>query len=282
MRSTGCVSRRQKASIDLARVTTFSELLASAARGGHGALSVAIPANWMQGRTTYGGLTAALCLQAAKPLADSKPIRSAQIAFVGPTGGEVTATPLLLRSGKNATFVSVRMTGSEGVVAEAIFAFGAPRQSQLGFVDLPAPQVLEPRSGVSFFRSDGPGPAFARNFELQLMAGGPPVSGAAVGDFTLWMRHRDPAIQIDDIALLGLADVPPPAVMPMLKTPGPLSSMTWMAEFLTDEIATQDGWFLARHFAQNAHQGYSSQAMQLWNQAGQAVMIGRQTIAIFA
>jgi hypothetical protein len=43
------------------------------------------PANWLQGRTIYGGLSVALALQAA--LRDGPtglpPLKSAQIAFVG-------------------------------------------------------------------------------------------------------------------------------------------------------------------------------------------------------
>jgi hypothetical protein len=52
-----------------------------------------------QGRTTYGGCSAALCLEAAKRLlrdqrhsagaAELPPLRSAQVAFVGPAGGDV-------------------------------------------------------------------------------------------------------------------------------------------------------------------------------------------------
>ena len=85
----------------------------------------------------------------------------------------------------------------------------------------------------------------------------------------------------DILGLVAIADAPPPAAMSMFKAPARISSMTWMAEFLTDEITTRDGWFLARHVAETARHGYSSQAMTLWNANGQPVMVGRQTIAIF-
>jgi len=57
--------------------------------------------------------------------------------------------------------------------------------------------------------------------------------------------------------------------------------MTWMAEFLTDEITTTEGWFLAHHEAQATKDGYSSQSMRLWNRSGEPVLIGRQTVAVF-
>lgn len=240
-----------------------------------------IPDTWMQGRTTYGGLTAALCLEAAMLLAPGMPVRSAQVAFVGPVGGPVTCTPTLLRQGKNTVFVSVRMAGTEGVAAEAIFAFGVARPSALSFANLPAPAVTAPDETPSYFGDNPNRPNFTRNFNMRMAAGTRPISGSDTGDVSIWMRHVDPAAPTDAIALLAIADAPPPAAMSMFTAPARISSMTWMAEFLTDDITTQDGWFLARHVAETAHDGYSSQAMTLWNSAGDPMMIGRQTIAIF-
>ncbi len=234
----------------------------------------------MQGRTTYGGLTAALCLHAAEPLSGDKPLRAAQIAFVGPASGVLTSTPTLLREGKNTSFVSVRMTGDEGVVAEAIFTFGAARESVLAFTELPMPDVPPADAVPDFFRGDRR-PQFSHQFEVKLAKGAPPVSGASEADLHLWMRHGDPDAKTDAAALLALGDAPPPAALSMLSAAARISSMTWMAEFLTDSLTTTDGWFLARHTAQTAAQGYSSQAMRMWSASGAPIMIGRQTIAIF-
>ena len=56
--------------------------------------------DWLQGRTAYGGASAAVALMAAKTAyPDLPPLRSVQIAFVGPLAGDVTATPALLRRG---------------------------------------------------------------------------------------------------------------------------------------------------------------------------------------
>ena len=215
------------------------------------------------------------------PLAPGMPIRSAQVAFVGPVGGPVTCTPTLLRQGKNTVFVSVRMAGTEGVAAEAIFAFGVARPSALSFANLPAPDVTAPDETPSYFGDNPNRPNFTRNFNMRMAAGTRPISGSDTGDVSIWMRHVDPAAPTDAVALLAIADAPPPAAMSMFTAPARISSMTWMAEFLTDDITTQDGWFLARHVAETARDGYSSQAMTLWNSAGDPMMIGRQTIAIF-
>ena len=68
-----------------------------------GGFATAIPEDWMQGRTSYGGFSAALALEAARGLApDLPPLRSAQVSFVGPLSGEVEVRARMLRRGKNA------------------------------------------------------------------------------------------------------------------------------------------------------------------------------------
>ena len=259
----------------------FTDLLASIAPATGDARSALIPETWMQGRTAYGGLSAALCLEAALPLGNGLPVRAVQVAFVGPVNGKVTCTPQVLRQGKNTVFASVRMTGDDGVLAETIVTFGAARESSLDFMHLPPPDVPQPEAAPPYFRKSGTGPTFAQNFDILLAGGHPPMSGAAEADVSIWMRHKDSRTPDDAVALLALADAPPPAAMSMFTAPGRISSMTWMAEFLTETIETEDRWFLARHTAQTAKNGYSSQQMLMWNKTGAPVMIGRQTIALF-
>ena len=69
---------------------TFTKLVQSMTPENDG-WSVTIPDEWMQGRTTYGGLSAALCLQAVQnQFVDLPELRTAQINFIGPAGGTVT------------------------------------------------------------------------------------------------------------------------------------------------------------------------------------------------
>lgn len=261
-------------------MTTYSELLAGLKRSDDGRVDASVPSDWMQGRTTYGGLTAALCLEAARGLVDDLPLRSAQVAFVGPSGGEVSLKPRLLRRGKNTAFVSVDMTQEQGFASQCIFAFGKARESSLGFQDLPMPDVPGPEEAQSFFR-EGPRPGFTNNFNMKGVLGDAPITGSDKRSIGLWMRHKDEAAPLDATAVLAIADAPPPAALSMLKMPAPISSMTWMAEFLTENITTEDGWFFALHTADTATNGYSSQAMTLWNSKHEPILIGRQTITVF-
>lgn len=261
-------------------MTTYTQLLASLKRGKDGRIDASIPETWMQGRTTYGGLTAALSLEAARDLVDDLPIRSAQVAFVGPVGGDVVIAPKLLRRGKNTAFVTVDVVSEKGIMGHTIFAFGAARDSQLNFAEVSMPDVPDPETAISFFK-EGPRPHFTQNFNMKGVLGGAPITGSDERSIGLWMRHKDEAAPADATAVLAIADAPPPAALSMMKVPGPVSSMTWMAEFLSDDASTDGGWYFALHTADTAKDGYSSQAMTLWNRIGQPIMIGRQTIAVF-
>ncbi|MEO1643379.1 MAG: thioesterase family protein [Pseudomonadota bacterium] len=258
----------------------YTDLINSIAVSDDGFIGVTIPETWMQGRTTYGGLTAAICFEAARKLVHDLPIRSAQVAFVGPVGGVIEAAPRLLRRGKNTAFVSVDLTGENGVAAQCIFAFGKSRESQLNVASVPMPEVPAPETAISFFR-EGPRPGFTQNFNMKGVLGDAPMTGSEKASIGLWLRNKDEATPMDATAVLAIADCPPPAALSMQKTPAPISSMTWMAEFLTETISTTDGWYFALSEAQTARNGYSSQAMTLWNRDGDPILIGRQTIAMF-
>ncbi|MEO0450270.1 MAG: thioesterase family protein, partial [Pseudomonadota bacterium] len=210
------------------------------------------------------------------------PIRSAQVAFVGPVGGDVLIQPTLLRRGKNTAFVSVNITAESGVTAQSIFAFGKAKQSALHFDDMPMPSVPPPDEIKPFFDPERPRPGFTQKFDMLIASGDRPISGSSTISIGLWMRHLDPDTPQDATAVLAIGDAPPPAVMSMFKEPLRISSMTWMAEFMTDDIQTDpEGWFFAQHTAQLAKDGYSSQSMRLWNRQGEPILVGRQTIAVF-
>lgn len=262
-------------------IASYGDVITTFAAAPAGAFAGRVPENWLQGRTFYGGLTAALCLEAVqRAFAALPPLRSAQISFVGPAEGEVSVRSDLLRQGKSVTFVNADLSGESGLAARAVFAFGAARPSMFNRHFTPAPDVPGPEASGPFFPPGIEGPVFARNFDVQLARGGVPMSSSTEHDHFLWVRHRDPAAT-SIAALLALADMPPPAMMPMFPAPARISSMTWSLNFLTDHPWTDDGWWLLESRAENAAEGYSSQDMIVWNRAGEPVIAGRQSVAIF-
>ena len=68
--------------------------------------------------------------------------------------------------------------------------------------------------------------------------------GATEPKMLLWLRHREAGLKSSLVALLALADAPPPAASTMASKPSIISTMTWSVDMLTDTIETDGGWWL--------------------------------------
>lgn len=228
---------------------------------------------WLQGRTAYGRASAAVALMAAKTAyPDLPPLRSVQVAFVGPLAGDVTATPTLLRRGKNSGFIGVDVTSTDGIGLRALFLFMAERESEVRHGDLSITPPTVPESAV--IDGSGIGPGFLRNFEFA--KAGEPLTG----NWLRWVRLKD-RIDLDpDIELVAIADALPPAAMSVAQKWGPISTTTWQLN-LVSAIETRDGWWLLGAELLHAADGSSSQNMTIWNRDGQAVATATQSVALF-
>jgi acyl-CoA thioesterase len=262
--------------------TIFSNITGQMTETADG-LTAPVPANWMQGRTTFGGLSAAMLLRAVQMKhPDLPPLRSALINFVGPVSESPVITTEFLRRGRNVASIEARVTINGQVVCTGSFAFGASQTSGIR-VDATGPSAprpedtepLIPAAAASF------APKFHHNFELLLIEGDRPMSGSDRGYIRAWARHRDPASHNGIVPLLCLADILPPAVFPLFKRLGANSSMTWICNFLDDAPHTKDGWWQVETSLTAARDGYSSQVMRMWNSDGQLVVDGMQSVVIF-
>lgn len=236
---------------------------------------------WKQGRTAYGGLSAALALEGAKRLVnDLPPLRSAQIAFVGPVDGEVRVLPRLLRQGRNAVWVAVELVGDGGVGLVATFVFMRALPSSVSVGSPAAPHDLVSPDGAIPTDSEMR-PAFLQhNFETRYAL---PKARGREADVCLWVRllQRDGLNPESEIMLIG--DALPPAVVPVMQQRGPVSSMTWQINLLGKTVGPgDDGWWLLRSTAEGASDGNSSQSMLLWSCNGTAQAAGTQSVAVFA
>lgn len=240
-----------------------------------------IPDTWAQGQTTYGGLTAALALEATqRRYPDLPPLRSAQVSFIGAAGGRVSLKPSLIRQGRSVAFAQADVVAEKGLATRALFAFGQARESQFDEFLLPAPDLPEPETADPYMR--GPtAPTFTHHFETRLAYGGLPVSGSEHSNHFIWVRYKQPTPN-SLVSLLALADMPPPAFMPRFTTFKPISSLTWMVNFLVEQPEPHgDGWWLLQSRAEHASVGYSSQDMLIWGKDLQPVVAGRQSVAIY-
>lgn len=242
--------------------------------------AVTIPQDWQQGRTTYGGLTAALCVAAAqRAVPDLPKLRSALFSFIGPAGGDVRLEPATLRRGKNTVFMAVNLSGEAGLATQATLVFGAARDSALSHDALAMPACPAPESSPPFFGSFA-GPVFARHFDYRNAGGASPASGGHP-EYRIWLRHTDPALGDSAAALVAIADAPPPAAMALFAQWGPISTITWMIDLFDAPPADGTAWHLLTCSAEKVAHGYSTQHMAMWRADGTPLLIARQNIAIF-
>jgi acyl-CoA thioesterase len=263
-------------------MAAFSSLLAGI-RAEDNIYHVHIPQDWQQGRTTFGGLTAALCLAATgRAIPDLPTLRSAQFTFVGPAGGDVQIAPRLLRKGKSSAFAAAELTAEGSLATHAMLSFGAARQSKYSYRTHPMPNVPAPGTMKALFRSGKP--AFTHHFEAFVAGGQKLVSSATTPELLVWLRHRDLDAMTTLAGVIALGDTLPAAAYTMLSEPVPASSITWSIEIIdatTPQGAPGDAWYLLRSTGEDVREGYSVQDMTLWNENGTLIMLARQTVAIF-
>jgi acyl-CoA thioesterase len=261
-------------------MTPFSTLLASLCADSEDFL-VNPSDDWRQGRTLFGGLSAALCFAACeRAVPDLPPLRAGQIAFVGPSAGESRLVPRIIRRGKSVTFMSCDLI-AEGVVAtRALFVFGGARASVLRDTPSSAPNVPRPQDCPPLFGERGP--TFTQHLNQRFAGGHRPVTAADKGDLLVWVRHLDQEPTNAMAALVALGDALPPASMPRLCEPAPISTMTWGFDLMAPEQVSHGGWYLLHSKDDAVGDGYSGQAMAMWDENGAPVLIGRQSVAVFA
>lgn len=255
-------------------MTSLTALLADARRTESGFVSE-IPPNWLQGRTAYGGLSSALALAAAKQVEpDLPPLRSAQVAFVGPLSGEVTVATTRLRRGRNAAFMQADVVSSAGLGLRATFVFMAPLESSVSVDAAPLAGQRPPSAGAELYT--GPSGFFTGNFNFFDLK-----AAAGPREWLRWGRLIERDGLDPEVELMALGDALPPAAFKLFAQTTPLSSLTWHMNILRPRAATRDGWWLLHAATDAAQNGYSSQRMRMWSADGTLVAEGMQGVAIF-
>ncbi|TBU97668.1 acyl-CoA thioesterase [Phytopseudomonas dryadis] len=262
----------------------FSELL-RAVRQTPDALR--IPADWGQGRASFGGLVAALvyaCMRRQVP-AERAP-RSLAITFVGPVAADVPTRfeAELLREGKAVSQVLGRALQNGEVVALVQGSFGAPRPSSVSVAAAPAPTIKAVTDCQELPYIPQVTPEFTRHLAMRWGLGSMPFTGSSAREMGGWVRFRDQhkPEPIDEAHLLALVDAWPPALLSHLKSPAPGSSLTWTIEFIQPLLAlTTAHWCLYRAEIEHARDGYGHVAAALWADSGELLAISRQTVTVF-
>jgi len=257
-------------------MTALRDILA-ATTAVDGGFRATIPADWLQGRTAYGGLSSALALHAAQGVEpDLPPLRSAQIAFIWPLAGEVTVTASKLRRGRTAAFIQADIVSEAGLGFRATFVFMADQPSRVDLAGTLASTHQPPAPDAKLYT--GPKEFFTSNFNFLDLKD----EATREAEWLRWARLRDHDGLDPMVQLMAVGDALPPAAFKLLgKAFVPISSLTWIVNLLTPTPATRDGWWLLSAVSDHARHGCSSQVMTMWNADGEPVAQGMQSVAIF-
>ena len=260
--------------------TPFRQMLESLAPEA-GGFAIDLPEDWLQGRTAYGGLTGALCVEAAARLyGDLPPLRSAHFALAGPASGRLAVSAATVRRGKSAVVIEAAVSGEAGPAARALLTYGGARESRILRAGDPPPQVPAPEACAPFFHAERR-PGFSRHFDVRLAAGARPLTPGAEPRTCVWIRHGDGETPGGLPALVALADAIPSPALVLFPEFAPFSTMTWSLDLAAAEPASASGWWLLDSVIDAAGDGYATQDMRLWSGEGELVARARQMVSVF-
>lgn len=261
---------------------TIDELLASAKHGEQ----LLVPNHWGQGRTVFGGLSAALLYQAMRnDLAPEREMRAFNVQFIGPLNADEPFTMEVehLRDGKNVTQLQARIYQHERVSVQAMAAFGQHRESKIRVAARNKDVSSPPEKAMWVPQVPKVIPKFHRHIDWKIDNGGIPFTGSSSADYGGWMRFSEPPTAITDAHIIALIDIWPPTILQMLRWPAPASTMTWNVEFIHPHpvISPQD-WLAYECVTRQAAEGYGHTEATIYAQDGTPIALSRQCVTVFA
>ena len=235
----------------------------------------------MQGRSTFGGLTAAAMAALARNAEPDleRALRSASTQLLapvlpGPTQGEA----VVLRHGRNITFIEVRLLQSDSLVARSTMVFAKPIASTIELPPPPMPAIGDPESFPALPYIEGVTPEFTKKVDMRWADGRPPFMGATQAAITGVFRYRVPLGDAEGV--LALLDTYPSPALSLAKRPCPASTVTWTAHLLAIPTSFND-WFTLRYEAVMGVHGVHTVTGRLYDGTGTMVGWTEQLVAVF-
>jgi acyl-CoA thioesterase len=269
--------------------TPLSTLLARRRRDS-GRTGFDIPADWLQGRTSFGGLIATLAVQAMRDVVgaawpEAVKLRALQTSFIGPVAeGAVEVAVTLLREGKNVRQVQALvqqqgqtcalLLGVFGVDRETVVPVKAPRRPAISRGPDETPERSLPR---------GAAPHFTQHMDMRFAEGRAPFSGEHSEESRIHLRLKGEPAPIDlELLTVLLADVPPTPVLSTFDRLVPASSVSWELEIRPlAQAPAADGWWRVDTDVLAAAGGYVNQVTRLWAPGGELASIGYQVVTVY-
>ncbi|GAA5177395.1 thioesterase family protein [Niveibacterium umoris] len=263
-------------------LTPFSALIENRSHRGD-TVFFELTEDWLQGRTAFGGVSAALAVQAMRDVAGAeRPLRGLQTSFVGPVpAGPLRVDVRVVREGKAMRQVEAALKVGEDTACLLVGSFGLARQSTIGTFAPPQPAAPAPEALRAMPYVEGVSPAFTQHVEFRWAAGDAPFAGGSARDMKVHLRLRDETIDHELLCVL-LGDAAPPVAFGHFDRPTMGSSVTWALELLHCASApSPDAWWRHDTGMVAFSAGYSHERAELWTPQGELAAFGYQIVAVF-
>jgi len=255
---------------DIARVTCPRRLDA-------GRFAFDVADGWQQGRGAFGGLvlgamSRALEDQLSRP---EWPLRALNAEIFAPVVTGAAAIDVeTLRMGTGVATLSARLAQEGEARARATAAFGKPRVTDRESVFLEPPSMPEFEDvDVAPIRSPM-GPAFAQHLEYRPTS---PPWNSGRQRVEGWIRFREASRGIGSPEIVALCDSYYPAAWGTEPAPRPMSTLAFTIEIVSDlaGLGATDPFFYRAQVAA-AHDGFSVEFRELWDQRGRLLALNQQ------
>ncbi len=239
-----------------------------------------MPAGWLQGRSVFGGLSAAaLAALGRRVVSPDRKLRTANTQLLRPTApGRVTGSVRVVREGKSTSFVQAALAQDGQETALANLVFVRPREGSAPVTGLapftgPQPETLPDMPYLA-----GITPEFTQHIALRWATGSPPFTGADQARLDGYCRFRVPAGGAEGV--LGLLDMWPSPSLSVLNSPALASTVSWTAHIL---LVPKDfeQWFRFSYETVAGKDGMHTCVGHLHNAEGALVGFTEQLVAIF-
>jgi acyl-CoA thioesterase len=248
-----------------------------------------VNSSWGQGRTLFGGMSAALALDGISQQVDSqRPLRSLAVNF---TGQALAETPLSitiqpLSNGKSISQINGQVLQNDRVVTQVCACFGVERESS---ININSPQIELPTLGthprLSYMK--GLTPEFVQHFEFEYTKGQFPFTNSPLNELAGWVRFKKSGSEFTEAHLIALIDAWPPTVLQKLKGFAPCATVSWNIEIvqplsLLEQPLNADDWLYYEADIKQAHHGYAHTEAKVYTANGTLLALSRQLIAVYA
>ncbi|MEJ2042679.1 MAG: thioesterase family protein [Reinekea sp.] len=259
----------------------IDDLLAGAVDG----QPLVVPESWGQGRTAFGGLSAAVLNRVMdNAVADDRHMRVQNTQFIAPllTNQPFDIQLSHLRDGKNVTQLQASLIQNGQLSVQATAAYGFDRPSKINVAAAPVAIAQTPVKASWLPQIPKVTPKFFRYIDIKFDQGGYPFMGKKTSHYHGWIRFSQPPAQITGAHLIALIDAWPPTVLQQLRLPTPASTLSWNVEFIHPHPPIQGSdWLAYRAETAQASDGYAHTEARIYTGDGTLLALSRQLVTVF-